>query len=89
MTADAETSPADDSALGGQTRPRRESDAEWEARDAPTPSGAAPVLSVDGFEGPLDWLLEMARAQRIDLAKLSIVALMSAFTAALDAALAG
>jgi len=59
----------------------------WE--DAPhSPSAsAAPVLAVAGFEGPLDWLLEMARAQRIDLAKLSIVNLVDAFIAALDAAL--
>jgi len=46
------------------------------------------VLAVDGFEGPLDWLLEMARAQRIDLTKLSILSLVEAFTAALTAALA-
>ncbi len=51
-------------------------------------AGAAPVLAVDGFEGPLDWLLEMARAQRVDLAKLSILALVEAFTAALNTALA-
>ena len=49
---------------------------------------AAPVLAIAGFEGPLDWLLEMARAQRIDLSKLSIVQLVDAFTAALEAALA-
>jgi len=53
----------------------------------PPSTGAAPFLAVDGFEGPLDWLLEMARAQRIDLAKLSILALVEAFTAALNAAL--
>lgn len=47
----------------------------------------APVLSVDGLEGPLDWLLEMASAQKIDLAKLSILALVDAFSAALEAAL--
>ena len=45
------------------------------------------MLAVDGFEGPLDWLLEMARAQRIDLTKLSILALVEAFTGALDTAL--
>jgi segregation and condensation protein A len=49
----------------------------------------APILSVDGFEGPLDWLLEMARAQKIDLARLSIAALIGAFAAALENALAG
>jgi segregation and condensation protein A len=49
----------------------------------------APILSVDGFEGPLDWLLEMARAQKIDLARLSIAALIGAFAVALENALAG
>jgi len=47
----------------------------------------APRLSVDGFDGPLDGLLEMARAQKIDLASLSIAALVEAFAAALEAAL--
>ena len=48
----------------------------------------APILSIDGFEGPLDWLLEMARAQKIDLARLSIAALIGSFAAALENALA-
>jgi segregation and condensation protein A len=60
----------------------------WDAPPLRVPASAAPVLSVAGFEGPLDWLLEMARAQRIDLAQLSIVELVDAFVAALDAALA-
>ena len=57
--------------------------------DAPRrpPANATPVLTVAGFEGPLDWLLEMARARRIDLATLSIDELIDAFVAALDAAL--
>jgi segregation and condensation protein A len=38
--------------------------------------------------GPLDWLVEMARARRIDLARLSILALVDAFAAAMAAALA-
>ncbi len=41
--------------------------------------GSAPVSSVEGFEGPLDWLPEMARAGTIELAPLSIVALIEAF----------
>lgn len=45
------------------------------------------MLAVDGFEGPLDWLLEMARAHKIDLARLSIAALIDAFAAAMAAAL--
>jgi len=48
----------------------------------------APVLAVDGFEGPLDWWLEMARGQKIDLSKISIAALIGAFATALERALA-
>lgn len=60
----------------------------WEAPPRTPPASAAPVLAVDGFEGPLDWLLELARAQQLDLAKLSILQLVDAFALALDAALA-
>ena len=49
---------------------------------------APPVLTVDGFEGPLDWLLDLARTRQIDLARLSIAALIEAFEEALTAALA-
>jgi segregation and condensation protein A len=58
----------------------------WEDELLATPN-TAPVLSVEGFEGPLDWLLEMARAQKIDLAKLPILALIQSFANALEAAL--
>ncbi len=47
----------------------------------------APVLSVEGFEGPLDWLLELVRTHRLDLSQLSIVALVEAFATALEQAL--
>jgi segregation and condensation protein A len=33
------------------------------------------VVDVDGFEGPLDLLLQLARDQKVDLAKISILAL--------------
>ncbi len=46
------------------------------------------MLSVEGFEGPLDWLLELVHARRIDLARLSIAALVDAFATTLSAALA-
>jgi hypothetical protein len=49
-------------------------------------TAAAPVLAVDGFEGPLDWWLEMARAQKIDLAKLSIATLIGSFVTAMETA---
>ncbi|HEY3848479.1 MAG TPA: hypothetical protein VGL95_15335 [Acetobacteraceae bacterium] len=61
----------------------------WEDPPRVARTDTAPVLSVDGFEGPLDWLLEMARARKINLAKLPIAALIAQFAAALAAALAG
>ncbi|MFC7611903.1 segregation/condensation protein A [Teichococcus aestuarii] len=45
----------------------------------------APALSVEGFEGPLDFLLEMVRRHRVDLGRLSIVTLTDQFVAALEA----
>ena len=59
----------------------------WE--DPPPGPGAAPspILAVDGFEGPLDGLLAMARARKIDLARLTIQALVEAFAEAMEAAL--
>ncbi len=74
-----------------QADPRRvdEDAATWETPPRRPPDlSAAPVLSVEGFEGPLDWLVELARARRIDLQKISIVALIAAFEAAMLDALA-
>jgi segregation and condensation protein A len=48
----------------------------------------APALRLGAYEGPLDLLLELARAQRVDLAKLSVVLLAEQFTAVLDSAIA-
>ena len=63
-------------------------EAEWEqAPRALRRENEAPVLSVDGFEGPLDWLLELVRTHRLDLSQLSIVALIEAFATALEQAL--
>ena len=62
--------------------------AEWkQAPRALRRESEAPVLSVDGFEGPLDWLIELARTHRLDLSRLSIVALIEAFASALEQAL--
>ena len=62
--------------------------AAWEDPPRAASPASAPVLAVEGFEGPLDWLLEMAQARKIDLARLSIAALIDAFATALEAALA-
>lgn len=44
------------------------------------------VVDVGGFEGPLDLLLELARAHKIDLAQVSIVALADQYLAFIDRA---
>ena len=44
------------------------------------------VLQLEGFEGPLDLLLELARAQKVDLAKISILALLEQFLAVIEGA---
>ncbi|WP_043364145.1 ScpA family protein [Belnapia sp. F-4-1] len=43
-------------------------------------------LRLDGFEGPLDLLLDLARAQKVDLEKISIIALVDQFLAVLEQA---
>ncbi len=34
------------------------------------------LLNIDGYEGPIDILLELARKQKVDLAKISILQLV-------------
>jgi segregation and condensation protein A len=43
-------------------------------------------LSLDGFEGPLDLLLELARGQKLDLGAISIVALVDQYLAVIEQA---
>src|SRR5271170_2859849 len=44
------------------------------------------VIDVEGFEGPLDLLLTLARAQKVDLAKISILALADQYLAFIEEA---
>ena len=44
------------------------------------------VLSLTGFEGPLDLLLELARAQKVDLAQISILSLVEQYLAVIEGA---
>jgi segregation and condensation protein A len=44
------------------------------------------VVDVAGFEGPLDLLLKLARDQKVDLAKISILALAEQYLAFIEAA---
>jgi segregation and condensation protein A len=44
------------------------------------------LVDVDGFEGPLDLLLELARRQKVDLAKISVLALAEQYLLFIDEA---
>jgi segregation and condensation protein A len=37
------------------------------------------VLRLEGFEGPMDLLLDLARNQKVDLAKISILSLVDQY----------
>ena len=54
-------------------------------RNAP-PDEPALVVDVEGFEGPLDLLLMLARQQKVDLAKISILALADQYLAFIEEA---
>lgn len=44
------------------------------------------MVDLDGFEGPLDLLLALARTQKVDLARISILALAEQYLAYVGAA---
>jgi segregation and condensation protein A len=54
-----------------------------EAGASPSPSF---VLRLEGFEGPLDLLLDLARSQKVDLAQISILALVDQYLAIIEGA---
>jgi len=60
----------------------------FEADLAPGPSAEAGglVVSLEGYEGPLDLLLDLARKQKVDLAKISILNLAEQYLAFVAAA---
>ena len=49
-----------------------------------TGSPATPMLHLEGFDGPMDLLLDLAERQRIDWGRMSILALAEQFVAALE-----
>jgi segregation and condensation protein A len=55
-------------------------------REAETPSDGTLIIDLDGFEGPLDLLLELARHRKIDLSRLSMLALAEQYLAFIDSA---
>jgi len=44
------------------------------------------IIAVDGFEGPLDLLLALARNQKVDIAKISVLELADQYLAFMEAA---
>ena len=44
------------------------------------------MVHLDGFEGPLDLLLELARGQKVDLARISILSLVDQYLAVIEGA---
>ena len=48
---------------------------DWFDTPAPTPDDDIMYVDVDGYEGPLDLLLDLARRQKVDLAAISVLAL--------------
>jgi chromatin segregation and condensation protein Rec8/ScpA/Scc1 (kleisin family) len=58
-----------------------------ERLDADGPGeGPTPFLTLDGFSGPLERLLMLARAQQIDLARIPVTGLVDQLAAALQQA---
>jgi segregation and condensation protein A len=54
------------------------------ASDTHQPDGL--LLQLEGFEGPLDLLLDLARTQKVDLAKISILSLVDQYLAVIEGA---
>jgi segregation and condensation protein A len=52
----------------------------------PRAENEALMVSVDGFEGPLDLLLGLARAQKVDIAKISVLKLAEQYLEFIDRA---
>lgn len=71
---------------------RAESEPAEEPFDAPVRGAAtdavvnALIVNIDGFEGPLDILLELARAQKVDLRRISVLALVEQYLVFIEAA---
>jgi segregation and condensation protein A len=64
-------------------------DTSWENEGRPvrvpaTGPPRVPMLHLDGFDGPMDLLLDLVERQRIDLGQMSILALVEQFLAAFD-----
>ncbi|HEY4173916.1 MAG TPA: ScpA family protein [Rhodopila sp.] len=57
-----------------------------ETSSEPIPPSDNLVLRLEGFEGPMDLLLDLARSQKVDLAKISILSLVDQYLAVIEGA---
>ncbi|HUZ62806.1 MAG TPA: ScpA family protein [Acetobacteraceae bacterium] len=51
-----------------------------------SPASDALLLRLEGFEGPLDLLLDLARGQKVDLARISILSLVEQYLVVIEGA---
>ena len=65
--------------------PEPDTDA-WDGPAANETEGEALYLELDGWEGPLDLLLDLARRQKVDLRQISILALVDQYLGYIDRA---
>jgi segregation and condensation protein A len=56
----------------------------WNVQESRTPPGQVMYVDVDGYEGPLDLLLDLARKQKVDLASISVLALAEQYLAFIE-----
>ncbi|MBT0670051.1 segregation/condensation protein A [Novosphingobium profundi] len=63
-----------------------EAEAVWEAVSPAEQRKQALYLEIDGWEGPLDLLLDLARRQKVDLRRISILELVDAYLDYIDQA---
>jgi segregation and condensation protein A len=61
-------------------------DEEWDGPGAMATEDEALYLELDGWEGPLDLLLDLARRQKVDLKRISILALVDQYLAYIERA---
>ncbi|MGX7896724.1 segregation and condensation protein A [Tsuneonella sp. HG222] len=59
---------------------------DWDGPGAAPADDTALYLELDGWEGPLDLLLDLARRQKVDLREISILALVDQYIAYIDRA---
>ncbi len=66
--------------LAGSAASAPAEDGDWAGVAAPGAAGEEKLyLALDGWEGPLDLLLDLARRQKVDLRKISILALVDQY----------